>query len=340
MSNIHYFQRYHSKENTHSANACLLLSRLYFYNTRIFYCVISELFEIERNDLETCFVLQEKISSSNSVPDFSINQPGFKLIVEAKEKANRFNSKQLNGHIDLLNKDVNENKFLVLLSPSFGAKDNQIIEQIVQQNPNIKCKPLTYDDLCSTIESNLVDIRDDDMLEILNDYCDYCEDEDLINKDKETIMVRLAGDTIDFDVENNLYFDTADHKSSGFSYIALYKQKSIKYIGKITKIINCSLLNKEITTNVLFGSELLDFEIETIKKGLFYQETRGNNMSKEYTYYLVDEFVPVTKFVKESKYALYGRKKFYLHQFGLKAGAAGKDIAAAMANKKWENIGE
>lgn len=29
---IHYFQRYHGKENMHTANAMLLLSRLYKYS--------------------------------------------------------------------------------------------------------------------------------------------------------------------------------------------------------------------------------------------------------------------------------------------------------------------
>lgn len=34
---VHYFQRYHSKENVATANTMLLLSRLYYYSTDKFY---------------------------------------------------------------------------------------------------------------------------------------------------------------------------------------------------------------------------------------------------------------------------------------------------------------
>ena len=38
---LHYFQRYHSKENVVTANTMLLLSRLYSYDTNKFFRFLS-----------------------------------------------------------------------------------------------------------------------------------------------------------------------------------------------------------------------------------------------------------------------------------------------------------
>lgn len=64
---IHYFQRYHTKENVATANTMLLLSRLYQYSTDKFFRFLNSLVFPENFEPEIVFQLQEK--SSNSVPD-------------------------------------------------------------------------------------------------------------------------------------------------------------------------------------------------------------------------------------------------------------------------------
>ena len=41
--NIHYFQRYHTKENVSTANTMLLLSRLYQYSPDRFFLFLKQL---------------------------------------------------------------------------------------------------------------------------------------------------------------------------------------------------------------------------------------------------------------------------------------------------------
>ena len=75
---IHYFQRYHSKENVATANTMLLLSRLYSYSSDKFFRVLkSECFQ-DSFDPEITFDLQSK--SKESVPDATITQEGFKIV--------------------------------------------------------------------------------------------------------------------------------------------------------------------------------------------------------------------------------------------------------------------
>ena len=55
---IHYFQRYHSKENVATANTMLLLSRLHSYSTDKFFKLLKSEFMLDRCETEVVFELQ------------------------------------------------------------------------------------------------------------------------------------------------------------------------------------------------------------------------------------------------------------------------------------------
>ena len=330
MSSVHYFQRYHSRENTHSANTCLLLSRLFHYDSKLFYNVISSIFGVDSDSLSIRFVLQDKKGKNGTVPDFSVTQPGFKLAIEAKEKQNASLYNQLEGHSNNLMSYPANSRFLILLAPSIGNTDNSNVDKIRKKYPQIHCEAITYRELCGYIDDTLTDIRDDDMIEIFDDFVDYCEVEGLIPVNNETIMIRLAGNTMNYDVKNNLFFDSANNTYSGFLYLGLYSNKSVRYVGKLRAVYRCKYDGKVVAINVVNGKDINNDDKQKIINGFEYQRSIGDNMAIDYYYYFVDEFVPVIDFVKRSKRALYGKKKFYLSQFGLKKDASSKDLANAM----------
>lgn len=79
---IHYFQRYHAKENVATANTMLLLSRLYTYSADKFFRLLKSEFFSGSFEPEIVFTLQEK--NVDSIPDATITQPSFKVVVETK----------------------------------------------------------------------------------------------------------------------------------------------------------------------------------------------------------------------------------------------------------------
>ena len=93
---IHYFQRYHEKENVATANAMLLLSRLYQYSSEKFFYLLKSAFFSDDFEPEIVFNLQEK--SRNSIPDATITQQSFKIVVETK-MSDWFYSDQLMRHL-------------------------------------------------------------------------------------------------------------------------------------------------------------------------------------------------------------------------------------------------
>ena len=89
---IHYFQRYHSKENVDTSNTMLMLSRLYNYNADKFFSMLNSLILGEDESPEITFDLQ--VVGDDSVPDAVISQKSFKIVVETK-LYNQFYKQQL-----------------------------------------------------------------------------------------------------------------------------------------------------------------------------------------------------------------------------------------------------
>ena len=93
---IHYFQRYHSKENVDTSNTMLMLSRLYTYNADYFFAIFNSLILKTDESPEITFELQ--VSGDKSVPDAVISQKNFKVVVETKLH-NQFEFNQLYNHL-------------------------------------------------------------------------------------------------------------------------------------------------------------------------------------------------------------------------------------------------
>ena len=121
---IHYFQRYHSKENVDTSNTMLMLSRLYNYNADKFFAMLNALILEQDETPEITFDLQ--VVGDESVPDAIISQKSFKIVVETKLH-NQFQQSQLEKHLTQFGTE--EIKVLLTLDPkpmkeSFG-KDGE-----------------------------------------------------------------------------------------------------------------------------------------------------------------------------------------------------------------------
>ena len=109
---IHYFQRYHSKENVDTANTRLMLSRLYNYNADKFFSMLNSLILGQDDTPEITFELQ--VVGDESVPDAIISQKSFKIVVETKLH-NQFYQNQLERHLTQFGTE--EIKVLLTLDP-------------------------------------------------------------------------------------------------------------------------------------------------------------------------------------------------------------------------------
>jgi len=310
---IHYFQRYHEKENVATANTMLLLSRLYSFSSDKFFRFLKSEFFSDSFEPEIVFNLQEK--SVDSIPDATITQESFKIVVETK-MSDWFYSEQLIRHLNSFGDE--KYKVMITLAP---VQMNQIMKEefddyltkynATQAHPVIHVNTV-FERIINAIK-DVIDDRDDEMQEVLDDYLNYCYKDKLIivSDSWKRMRVQLASTTYAFNLRENLYYDSIDRGFSEHDYLGLYKEKSVRAIGKVNAII--TTIKKE--TGFQYKAELgeiteerkqqIDRAIEDGKKyGYILDDIR---------YFFVDKFY-VTDFKKITSRAPMGSRVFDLTQ--------------------------
>ena len=335
---IHYFQRYHAKENVATANTMLLLSRLYQYSTNKFFQFLKSKFFLNNFEPEIVFNLQEK--SKSSVPDATITQESFKLVVETKT-SDWFHADQLIKHLEAFGDE--KCKVLITLAPALmgETKKAEFNSQLKKHNESLKYPIIhintTFEEIVSAIE-DCIDDRDYEMHDILEDYKNYCYNDNLIivPDSWKYMRVQLAGTTFHFNMKENIYYDDAGHGFRPHDYLGLYREKSVRAIGKISSIITATFGEKSVEYKVELG-ELTEERKEKISKAVEDGKNYGYTFT-ETRFFFVDKFHK-TDFKKSTPRAPMGTRIFDLTQVLDVADLEDyttERIAWELASKEWQ----
>jgi hypothetical protein len=118
MNNVRYFQRFSQKENVHTNNTLLLLSRTQVTDPRLLRGILGELFaglEVATEGLDVGVQFSQQTSAPDgSVPDGMLLQTSFRIVVETKRHQG-FDVKQLKRHLSQFANETT--KILLVLSP-------------------------------------------------------------------------------------------------------------------------------------------------------------------------------------------------------------------------------
>lgn len=333
---IHFFQRYHSKENVDTANAMLLLSRLYSYSPNKFYSFLGSILP-ENANIELAFKMQEKIKDG-TIPDATITQPSFKVVVETKLHG-QFGIKQLTGHLSSFKSE--DYKVLITLDPkTINSKlkatlDKEIISYNSQFNSNVVHHHLTFEELSNRIYE-VIDERDYEMHDVLEDYREYCYTSELIPNDWKRMRVQLAGTTIETNKMLSLYYDNVDRGFSGHKYLGLYNKKSVRAIGEVIAVVTAIKVEDSLLVEVEKGS-ITDEMKQRIYDAIHDGKNYGYNLQDtKHRYFFVDEFFD-TNFEKETKGAPRGSRMFDLCDLlDVDKLPDTKEIAKLLKTKTWK----
>lgn len=341
---IHYFQRYHSKENVDTSNTMLMLSRLYNYNADKFFSMLNSLVLGQDESPEITFDLQ--VVGDESVPDAIISQKSFKIVVETK-LYNQFYQDRLERHLTQFGTE--EIKVLLTLDPkpmkqslidSFGTalkKYNK--DKIDEIKTPIKHVNLTFEQLVLAME-DIVDERDSEIVAVLDDYKKYCFEEKLIPDDENWMRAIVAGATLDDNLKYNFYYDQASRGYADHGYIGLYKEKSIRAIGKLKKTVVAEMVDGEVSYVNESGEPATKEEIEKIKDAIIHAESdHGYNLKTiKHRYFIVERFYK-TDFKKSSKNPIQKSKFFNLSEMlNCKVLPETSQIAMELDGKTWEEF--
>jgi hypothetical protein len=334
---IHYFQRYHEKENVATANTMLLLSRLYRYSSDKFFRFLKSEIFFDSFEPELVFKLQEK--SRNSIPDATITQESFKIVVETKLN-DWFNIGQLMNHLESFAGE--KYKVIISIASELMAEDKmeEFEKKLKQYNDNHKTHIIhintTFEKLANAIQE-ILDDRDYEMQEILDDYFDYCYNDHLIvvSDSWKFMRMQLSNSTFDFNISKNIYYDNAERGFRAHDYLSLYKQKSVRAVGKIYARVLAMEIENEIVYEVEDGKLTEDMK-NTISDSMEYADERGDDLrNNKHRYFFVDKFYE-TDFKKSTPYAPRGSRIFDLTEIlEIETIPETKKIAELLKEKEW-----
>lgn len=312
---IHYFQRYHEKENVATANTMLLLSRLYSYSSDKFFRFLKSEYFSDSFEPEIIFTLQEK--SVDSIPDATITQQSFKIVVETK-MSDWFHESQLLNHLNSFNDE--KYKVMITLAPELMEEGKKAhFEEKLKEYNETQVHPVihintTFEAMANAI-SDILDDRDYEMQDVLNDYLNYCYTDGLISVSDswKYLRMQLAGTTFDFNISEGVYYDNAERGFRAHDFLGLYKNKSLRAVGKVIARITAVETEDGVKYNTEFG-ELTEERKEVIAKAMADGDSHGYNLRNiEHRYFFVDNFYE-TDFKKITPRAPMGTRIFDLTQ--------------------------
>lgn len=334
---IHYFQRYHEKENVATANTMLLLSRLYSYSSDKFFRFLKSEYFSDSFNPEIIFTLQEK--SVDSIPDATITQESFKIVVETK-MSDWFYEDQLLRHLNSFSDE--KYKVMITLAPELmeEGKKAEFEEKLKaynekQTHPVIHINT-TFEDMANAI-SDILDDRDYEMQDVLSDYLNYCYTDGLIpvSDSWKYLRMQLAGTTLNFNVSAGVYYDKAERGFRAHDFLGLYKNKSVRAVGRVIARITAVETEDGVKYNPEFG-DLTDERKETIAKAMADGDSHGYDLrSIEHRYFFVDKFYE-TDFKKITPRAPMGTRIFDLTQvLGTEDIPETEELARRLTEETW-----
>lgn len=340
---IHYFQRYHSKENVDTSNTMLMLSRLYNYNADKFFSMLNTLILQEDESPEISFDLQ--VAGDESVPDAIISQKSFKIVVETK-LYNQFGKQQLMNHLKQFGSE--DIKVLLTIDPKPMKADlfDEMASEIKKYNADnvnrlihpIKHVNLTFEQLVEAME-DIIDDRDTEIISVLDDFKKYCFDEKLIPDSYKWMRAIVAGTTFNDNMELNLFYDQESRKFSEHGYVGLYKDKSIRAIGKLKKTIIAVEENQKMKYRTESGESATPDDIKRIEEAIRRATDYGYNLRTiSHRYFMVEKFYPID-FRKSSKNPIQKSKFFNLAEmFGYMTMPDTETISKDLDGRTWEEF--
>ncbi|MGI2201963.1 hypothetical protein [Shewanella baltica] len=344
MSRVHYFQRYSQKENVATNNTLLLFSRLYNHSPARFEDFLNALSGDSNLTFEVGMQFAQQHGNCNhtSVPDGLMTQKSIKVVIETKLYGD-YGISQLVNHLDSFNAE--EVQVLLLLDPRQPTQSlmSKVIEKVKdfnhERHQGITCLATTFTDIIKHFESVLFPY-DIELMEILEDYSDFCASMDLLPRDEFMMRAIVTGYTFEQNMQFGVYYDPIERGFASHEYLGLYKNKSIRGVGRVKKIVHAEY-DKETKdfaiVKVLKGEGLTQDEIQRVIDIMHTAENiHGWDVYSGHHFFVTDKF-EATDFDKQTKYPLLRSKFFDLgHVLELEELPNDKEIAALLSDNSWD----
>ena len=250
-----------------------------------------------------------------------------------------FYSDQLMRHLKSFKDE--KTKALITIAPELMAeKKKSDFEKELKKYNALQEFPVihvntTFEILAEAIRS-VLDERDYEMQDVLDDYLNYCYNDSLIviSDSWKWMRVQLAGTTFKFNMAKDLYYDNIDRGFRAHDYLGLYTGKSVRAIGKIRDIVTTGREGTGALTYTVEKGKLTNEMKEKIECAIADGKNYGYEL-KATRYFFVESFFE-TDYKKDTSNAPRGSRIFDLTQIlGMDTLPPVSEIAEELKVKTW-----
>ncbi|MGF1761569.1 hypothetical protein L4D76_27430 [Photobacterium sagamiensis] len=328
MGKIHYFQRYSSVENTVTNNTLQLISRIYQYSPVKASQLLTNLTD---ESIEIGLEITQQQREGDSVPDATILQRSFKILVESKVDSPVSKAQLLRHAKGFKNEDI---KILLLLTKSSlpNAQADEIKSLIQKEYPSVIFKHITYEDICVNCE-DLFQSHEYQMNELIDDYKEYCNDTHLFDQARYTMRVVPCGSSVSINLKYGVYFQPSDRGYSDHRYLGIYAKKKVQALWEVHSVIDVELKDEKLIKSYVHGEKTDEYD-EKISKIIADAKTVcGYNIESGHRFFCGKQYP--TNFRKVSSGGIMGARMFNLKQFTSSWDSA-ESLSRDLQTSTWE----
>lgn len=336
MSEVHYFPRYHKQENVITNNTLLLFNLFYQKSPSLFGAMLNALLGDQLDLKVGVRMVQQEASKRGGIPDGSISQESFKILIETKTNQSAWDD-QLLRHLDGF--DGAHKKCLLLLNPE-RVEPNQAIQARAKEL-GVRVFARSFENVVHAANAVISD-RDFDLRDMVQDFEGFCDHEDILPWTKYYMRAIAAGGSKKENMLYGVYFEDLNKPKLVHRYLGLYADKEVCGIGEVINSVTAELKDGELVNvrSDFPNSEVPAEQRERIKAIILAapQSDGEYNVATGCRFFVVDRFRPI-KFEKKSLYPIRKYRDFDLRSHVNYTGPELPDvdeIARQLDGQEWE----
>ncbi|NCO83242.1 MAG: hypothetical protein COZ31_08535 [Nitrospirae bacterium CG_4_10_14_3_um_filter_44_29] len=328
MPKIHYFQRYSSVENTVTNNTLQLFARIYNYSTSQASKVLSEL---SGEPVEIGIEINQQERAKDSVPDGTIIQRSFKVLVEAKVDAG-VDTDQLIRHAANFSNESQKILLLLTKQPIEKKEEENISRQILAAHPGVVFKNITYEGVCKAIRGLFKDYEYE-MYALVDDYVEYCNDANLFDQSKFLMRILPCGESVEINKKYGIYFHPSDRGYTNHSFVGIYANKTVQSIWAIDSVFDIEFDGTKLKKKLIQGRATNDYDEKIIGIIKDAKKECGYNVEDGHRFFCGSP--AETDYKKSSAGGIQGARFINLRDV-IGEFTDTKDVAKKLTGKLWE----
>ncbi len=326
MSTIHYFQRYSSVENTVTNNTLLLFTRIYAYSTKLASRFLTEL---TGESVEVGLQITQQQRRVDSIPDGTILQRSFKILIEAKVDA-AVDESQLIRHAKTFTDE--SQKILILLTKApLGRQELVLREAVRAVAADIVFKAVTYETIWE-VAKDLFREHEVEMRSIVDDFHDYCNDTGLFDRSMSLLRVVPCGQSWELNNQYGIYFHPSDRGYTRHAYVGVYHDKAVRSIISVDSVFDVELRDGDLNKQCVDGNATDEFDSRLKAIIAEAKERLGWDISVGHRFFCGPNFE--TDFRKSSAFGIQGARFVNIAPLVGPATDAG-GVARALRGQEW-----